>query len=124
MFGANTTGTVAAAVEIHPVNAERLLIMLTAMELVHRLDDGTYTNADDVDRYLVKEKKSYAGPWMLFNKPQWDDWGLGQAIFQTQGVAHSEACCIGYFATAGFVDVTMEPFIPGTWTRITGNKPA
>ena len=73
--GANTTGTVAAAVDIHPVNAERLLIMLTAMELVHRLDDGTYANADDVDRFLVEGKKSYAGPWILFNKPQWDDWG-------------------------------------------------
>ena len=71
--GANTTGTVAAAVDIHPVNAERLLIMLTAMELVHRLDDGTYANADDVDRFLVEGKKSYAGPWMLFNKLQSDD---------------------------------------------------
>jgi len=296
--GANTTGTVAAAVDIHPVNAERLLIMLTAMELVHRLDDGTYANADDVDRFLVEGKKSYAGPWILFNKPQWDDWGrltdhlramdlkilgpigdftvddarayheatysigmgagrrfvkqvdltgrqtildlgggsgaycinaaqaypeikaivfdlppvaevanefiaengvaervsavggdfivddfpsgadvvimasnlpmygpemigrvvqkafdalepggemhligetldndrrgpigpaywgLGQAISETQGIAHSEADCIGYFATAGFVDVAAVPFIPGTLTRITGIKPA
>ena len=60
--GTNTTETVAAAVDIHPVNAERLLIMLTAMELVYRLDDGTYANADDVDRFLVEGKKSYAGP--------------------------------------------------------------
>ena len=47
--------------------------MLTAMELVHRADDGTYANADEVDRFLVEGKKSYAGPWMLFNKSQWDD---------------------------------------------------
>ena len=296
--GTNTTETVAAAVDIHPVNAERLLTMLTAMELVYRLDDGTYANADDVDRFLVEGKKSYAGPWILFNKPQWDDWGrltdhlramdlkilgpighftvddarvyheatysigmgagrrfvkqvdltgrqmildlgggsgaycinaaqaypeikavvfdlppvaevanefiaengvaervsavggdfivddfpsgadvvimasnlpmygpamigrvvqkafdalepggemhligetldndrrgpigpaywgLGQAISETQGIAHSEADCIGYFATAGFVDVAAVPFIPGALTRITGIKPA
>ena len=34
--------------------------MLTAMELVHRADDGTYANADEVDRFLVEGKKSYA----------------------------------------------------------------
>ena len=60
--GANTTGTVAAAVDIHPVNAERLLIMLTAMELVHRLDDGTYANPDDVDRFLSRAKRAMRGP--------------------------------------------------------------
>ena len=67
---ANTTGTVSAALDIHQVNAERLLIMLTAMELVHRLDDGTNANVDDIDRVLVEDKKSYAAPWILFSKPQ------------------------------------------------------
>ena len=71
--GAITVEAVAAAVYIQPLNAERLLVMLTAMELVHRADDGTYANADDVDRFLVEGKKSYAGPWMLFNKLQSDD---------------------------------------------------
>ena len=56
--GANTTGTVSAAVDIHGVNAERLWTMLIAMDLVHRLDDGTYANADDVGRVLVEGKKS------------------------------------------------------------------
>ena len=50
-------------------------------------------------------------------------WGLGQAIFGTQGVAHSETDCVGYFATAEFIDVTVGPFIPGTLTRITVNTP-
>ena len=36
--GAITTEAVAVTVYIHPVNAERLLVMLTAMELVHRAD--------------------------------------------------------------------------------------
>ena len=49
--GARTDGTAAAAADIHPVNAERLLIMLTAMELVHRIDGSAYASADDVDRF-------------------------------------------------------------------------
>ena len=51
-------------------------------------------------------------------------WELGQAIFASQGVAHLEADCIACFATAGFVDVAAEPFIPGTLTSIIVNKPA
>ncbi|MBT6096404.1 MAG: methyltransferase domain-containing protein [Rhodospirillaceae bacterium] len=72
--GATTIESVAEAVEIHPVNAERLLTMLTAMNLVH-LDENGFSNADDVARFLVEDSPRYAGPWMLFNKPQWNDWG-------------------------------------------------
>jgi len=74
--GAVTIEAVARSVDIHPVNAERLLVMLTAMELVHVDDGGKFSNADDVARFLVAGQASYAGPWMLFNKPQWNDWGL------------------------------------------------
>jgi len=73
--GADTIAAVADAVDIHAVNAERLLVMLSAMDLVH-LQDGRFSNADDVARFLVEGQPSYAGPWMLFNKPQWNDWGL------------------------------------------------
>ena len=45
-----------------------------------------------------------------------DYWGLGPTIFETQAITHSEADCVGHFATAGFVDVVAIPFIPGTWT--------
>ena len=60
--GAITIEAVAAAVYIHPLNAERLLVMLTAMELVHRADDGTYANADGVDRFLSRAKRAMRGP--------------------------------------------------------------
>ncbi len=72
--GANSIDAVAAAVDIHPVNAERLLTMLAAMDLVH-LDESGFSNADDVARFLVDGSPRYAGAWMLFNKPQWNDWG-------------------------------------------------
>jgi len=53
--GADTLEEVAGACDIHPVNAERLLVMLCAMDLVH-LHDGHFTNADDVARFLVEGK--------------------------------------------------------------------
>jgi SAM-dependent methyltransferase len=72
--GAETVAAIAEAVDIHPVNAERLLTMLAAMQLLH-IKQGRFTNADDVARFLVEGSPRYAGPWMLFNKPQWNDWG-------------------------------------------------
>lgn len=67
--------TVARACGILPLNAERLLVALTAMDLVTLGDDGRFANAADVERFLVDGKPTYAGPWMLFSKPRWDGWG-------------------------------------------------
>lgn len=72
--GNDTIEAVASATSIEPVNAERLLTVLTAMELISREGDR-FTNAADVDRFLVSSKPTYAGPWMLFGKPRWDAWG-------------------------------------------------
>ena len=72
--GADRIETLAAAVDIEPVNAERLLTALTAMTLLER-DGDVFSNAEDVDRFLVANKPTYAGPWMLFGKPRWEGWG-------------------------------------------------
>lgn len=72
--GDNTIEKVAAAVSIEPLNAERLLVVLAAMELISR-EGEVFTNADDVERFLVEGEPSYAGPWMLFGKPRWQGWG-------------------------------------------------
>lgn len=72
--GADTIDAVADAVGIEPVNAERLLTVLTAMSLLERAGDR-FSNAPDVDRFLVEGKPTYAGPWMLFGKPRWEGWG-------------------------------------------------
>ena len=56
------------------------------------------------------------GPW----GPAY--WGLGQAISESEGVAHSEADVTGYFEAAGFRDVKIEEFIPGSLSRIVGTK--
>jgi SAM-dependent methyltransferase len=72
--GHDTIDGAARAMGIEPVNAERLLTVLVAMELLVR-DGERFVNAPDVDRFLVQGKPTYAGPWMLFSKPRWEDWG-------------------------------------------------
>lgn len=72
--GHDTITSAAKAMGIEPVNAERLLVALAAMGLLHRSGER-FANADDVDRFLVRGRASYAGPWMLFGKPRWESWG-------------------------------------------------
>ncbi len=69
-----TIPRLAEATGIEPVNAERLLTALAAMELIDR-EGNRFSNAEDVDRFLVADKPTYAGPWMLFGKPRWEAWG-------------------------------------------------
>ena len=56
------------------------------------------------------------GPW----GPAY--WGLGQAVSDTKGLAHSEADVLGYFASAGFTNVAHVAFIPGSLSRVVGYK--
>ncbi|XOV82819.1 MAG: methyltransferase [bacterium] len=72
--GSHTIESVALALDIEAVNAERLLTVLTAMELITR-NGEQFSNSADVDRFLVEGKPTYAGPWMLFGKPRWEAWG-------------------------------------------------
>ena len=72
--GHDTVAAVAKAVGISPRNAERLLTALAAMTLLDRTRDR-FTNAPDVQRFLVKDGERYAGPWILFTKPRWEAFG-------------------------------------------------
>jgi SAM-dependent methyltransferase len=58
------------------------------------------------------------GPW----GPAY--WGLGQAVSNSLGLAHSEADVIGYFERAGFAEIAIHEFIPGSLSRIRGAKRA
>ncbi|QQS11103.1 MAG: methyltransferase domain-containing protein [Rhodospirillales bacterium] len=78
--GARTYQEVAQAVDIHPTNAERLMVMLCAAGLLENAK-GRHKNAPDVERFLVEGKRGYMGPWITFTKPQWNEWGrLGEHI--------------------------------------------
>ena len=51
-------------------------------------------------------------------------WGLHEALFGSEGRAHSEEEVVGYLKKAGFVDARVHPFVPGSLTRITAYKPS
>lgn len=72
--GAGSFDEVAARLDIHPTNAERLIVLLCAAGLVMK-EAGRLRNADDVERFLVEGKPGYMGPWITFTKPQWNEWG-------------------------------------------------
>ncbi|MHB8381530.1 MAG: methyltransferase [Candidatus Binataceae bacterium] len=61
--GARTVAEIAGAVDIAPVNAERLLTACAALGLL-TIEGGEYSNAPDVEHFLVKGSRSYAGPWL------------------------------------------------------------
>ncbi len=72
--GNNTVDTFAQAANISTLNAERLMTMAASSDLITWID-GHYENAQDVQRFLVKGEKRYAGPWMTFTRPGWQNWG-------------------------------------------------
>ena len=72
--GANTIEAIAGKLDLARPQVDRLVTVLTAMHIL--LKNGErYANAADVERFLVKGNPRYAGAWMLFTKPQWNDWG-------------------------------------------------
>jgi hypothetical protein len=73
--GAGTYAEAAAALDITETNAERLMTVCVALDLLEMDAAGRMSNAPDVERFLVKGSPRYAGPWMLFTKPSWNDWG-------------------------------------------------
>lgn len=78
--GAGSYAEVARALDIHPTNAERLMVMLCAAGLLEKVA-GRHRNAPDVERFLVQGRPNYMGPWITFTKPQWNEWGrLGEHI--------------------------------------------
>ncbi|MCB1743001.1 MAG: methyltransferase [Gammaproteobacteria bacterium] len=72
--GADTEASLIEALGIQPVNAERIVIACIGLGLVER-DGERLKNAPDVARFLVEGEPGYAGAWMLFTKPDWNEWG-------------------------------------------------
>lgn len=72
--GADTEDAVIAALGIEPLNAERIVVACIGLGLIER-DGDRLRNAPDVARFLVEGARGYAGAWMLFTKPDWQEWG-------------------------------------------------
>jgi len=66
-----------------------------------------------VGETLDNEKKGPLGPAL---------WGIHEALFGSEGRSHSENEVKGYMEKAGFSEVKVHPFIPGSLSRITGKK--
>ena len=83
--GVATVADLAPALGITELNAERLVTVCLAMDLLQK-QDGRLSNAADVDRYLVKDKRTYAGPWMTFTRP-----GAGRWLELTELLRNQDA---------------------------------
>ena len=51
-------------------------------------------------------------------------WGMAEALYGSGGRSHSVTECLGYFETAGFVNIENVDFVAGTLSRTVGYKPA
>jgi hypothetical protein len=71
--GASSIGAISSALGLTLLNAERLVVACTALELLEE-DGKGYRNAPDVERFLVKGKATYIGPWLLFNGLDFERW--------------------------------------------------
>ena len=71
--GASSIPDIANAAGISALNAERLAVACTSLGLVEK-EGEEYRNAPDVERFLVKEKMTYIGPWILFNGWDFERW--------------------------------------------------
>lgn len=81
--GAQDRSAVAHALRISELNADRLVTYCLGTGLLEQID-GRLANAADSERFLVQGRKEYAGGWMLFTKPDWNDWGtLGEYLRDT-----------------------------------------
>ena len=71
--GASTFARAAEALGISELNAERLMVACAGIGLLEKEGDG-YVNAPDVDRFLVKDKPTYVGPWLIFAAWDFEQW--------------------------------------------------
>lgn len=72
--GDDTPAKFAARTGISALNAERIMTMCAAGELLS-LHGDKYVNAPDVQRFLVEGESRYAGAWLQFLRPDWKKWG-------------------------------------------------
>lgn len=71
--GVSGMGDIQKHLGLSGLNAERLVVACTALGLLEKEGDG-YRNAPDVERFLVKGKPTYIGPWLLFNGVDFERW--------------------------------------------------
>ncbi len=81
--GHNTEESLSKAMGVTALHGERIIVACVGLGLVER-DGDRLKNAQDVERFLVQGQPGYAGEWMLFTKPDWNEWGRLSEILQNQ----------------------------------------
>ena len=71
--GASTFAKVAEALGLSELNAQRIVVACAAIGLLEK-DAAGYKNAPDVERFLVKGKPTFVGPWLLFATHDFEHW--------------------------------------------------
>ena len=72
--GADSIASLADAMAITPLNAERLVVAALALGLLERDEAGALRNAADCEKFMVKDSPRYAGAWMTFTRHEVPDW--------------------------------------------------
>lgn len=72
--GAATIAEVAAATGVSELNAERVVTVALALDLLRKDGDGRLVNAPDCEKYLVSTSDRYAGAWMTFTRREVPSW--------------------------------------------------
>jgi hypothetical protein len=72
--GHDTQAALADVLGLTALHAERIIVACVGLGLLER-DADKLRNAPDVERFLVEGESQYAGEWMLFTKPDWNEWG-------------------------------------------------
>lgn len=71
--GASDEASIAKAIGISPLDAERLVASCLTLDLL-RQDETGLINPPDVARFLVEGEAAYAGPWLTFTRGAAPDW--------------------------------------------------
>jgi len=71
--GCTTEEALAEATDLRAVDVDRLVSCALSLSLLEWKGDEL-CNAPDVDAYLVQGKERYAGPWMMFTRPDVSGW--------------------------------------------------
>jgi SAM-dependent methyltransferase len=71
--GATSLSGMGSALGLSTLNTERLVVACTALGLLEK-EGEEYRNAPDVERFLVKGKPTYVGPWLIFNGWDFEQW--------------------------------------------------
>lgn len=71
--GTGTIEEITGALNISVLNSHRLVAACAGLGLLIK-DGSSYNNAPDVEKFLVKGKRNYAGPWLLSQKRDFERW--------------------------------------------------